>query len=129
MAQTLIHRSDSTAWIHAVIGGSLSGFTVGIALLLLSFNQLLSSGLTFYLHLALALPGIILYTWLIGDPFARLLPPEEALVISQHMILLTLLAWFLLGFGLTYFIKSNEKTIVAWFSVVILLTILAVIFG
>jgi hypothetical protein len=129
MAQALMNRSKFAAGTQAVIGGSLSAFTVGMALLLLTSNESLSSGPIFYLHLALDLPGIVLHTWLFGDPFARLLPPEEAAVISQRIILLTLPVWFLLGFGLTYFTRSKEKTILALFSVVILLTTIGIIWG
>ena len=119
--------SKTPKWIRAVIGGGLSLFVVGIVLFLLSLSRSPSSGIILYLNVLLALPGIFLHTWLFGDPFARLLPPAEASTISQRIILLTLLVWFLLGFGSTYFIRNNGKAIVAWLSVVMILAILVII--
>lgn len=127
MAQTLIDRSKSVEWTRALIGGVLSAFVIGMALFLLSFTKPSSSVIKLYLNLVVGLPGIFLHTWLFGDPFAKLLPPAEALAISQRIIFLTLLAWFVFGFGSAYFIKNNGKAIVAWFGIMMILAILVII--
>ena len=92
-------------WIQALIGGVLSVFIVGSALLLLSFDK---SGSLIYFKILLAWPGVIVYTWLFGDPFAKLLPPSEASAISTFIILLALGCWFIFGFVLTYFSKKRR---------------------
>src|SRR5574339_583190 len=112
-------------WMRAMIGGGLSIFIVGIALFLVSLRT--TSGITLFVAILLYLPGIFLHTWLLGDPYARLLPPEEAAAISQRLTLFALLAWFLLGFGLTCFIKSNKKAFGAWLMVIIMLVILVIV--
>ena len=122
-----LNRSNSLAWVRALVGGSLSAFIVGVALLLLTVNQSLSSGIIFLLHLALDLPGILLHTWLFGDPFARLLPPAEALAMSWRIVLLALVYWFFSGFALTYFIKNNRKALMAWLLMVAILAVLAIL--
>ena len=126
MAQTLINRSKSTEWIRALIGGSLSVFMVGIALLLLTFNPSLSSGPILYLHVVLDLPGIFLHTWLFGDPFAKLLSPADAWAGSWRIIYLTLVYWFVAGFGITYFIKDNKQAMNAWLIMMAILAILLI---
>ena len=123
----VLKRSNSLAWVRALVGGSLSAFIVGVALLLLTINQSLSTGIIFFLHLALDLPGIFLHTWLFGDPFARLLPPAEALVITWRIVLLALVYWFFSGFALTYFIKNNRKAGMAWLLMIVILTVLAIL--
>ncbi|HKY55125.1 MAG TPA: hypothetical protein VJM08_12500 [Anaerolineales bacterium] len=126
MAQNLINQSKPTEWIRAVIGASLSAFIVGIMLLLFTFNQTLSSAPTFYLYVALDLPGIFLHTWLLGDPFAKLLSPADALAGSWRIIYLTLVYWFFAGFGITYFIKDTKKAIQAWLSMMAILAVLSI---
>ena len=126
MAQALINRSKSTEWIRALIGGTLSAFLVGIVLLLLTFNQSLSSGPIFYLHLVLDLPGIFLHTWLFGDPFAKLVSPADAWAASWRIIYLALAYWFVAGFGITHFIQDNKKAIKAWLIMIAILSILLI---
>lgn len=126
MAQNLINQSKPTEWIRPVIGAFLSAFIVGITLLLFIFNQSLSSGPIFYLHVAVDLPGIFLHTWLLGDPFAKLLPPADALAMSWRIIYLTLVYWFVAGFGITYFIKDTRKAIQAWLIMMAILAVLSI---
>jgi hypothetical protein len=123
----VLNRSKPTEWIRALIGGSLSAFIVGVTLLLLTVNQSLSSGIIFLLHVALDLPGILLHTWLFGDPFAKLLPPAEALAISWRIILLALVYWFFSGFALTYFIKNDRKAIMVWLLTILILAVLVIL--
>ena len=123
----VLNRSNSLAWVRALVGGSLSAFIVGVALLLLTVNQSLSTGIIFLLHLALDLPGIFLHTWLFGDPFARLLPPAEALAITWRIVLLALVYWFFSGFALTYFIKNNRKAVMVWLLTIAILAVLAIL--
>lgn len=123
----VLNRSNSLAWVRALVGGSLSAFIVGVALLLLTVNQSLSTGIIFLLHLALDLPGIFLHTWLFGDPFARLLPPSEALAITWRIVLLALVYWFFAGFALTYFIKNNRKAMMVWLLTIAILVVLAIL--
>ena len=120
-----LKRSKITEWIRALVGGLLSALVVGIVLLLLTFNQSLSSGITFLL-VVLDLPGILLHTWLFGDPFAKFLPPSEADVISWRIIWLTLVYWFFSGFALTYFIKNNRKAFAGWFLMIMTLAVLVI---
>jgi len=122
----VLNRSKSTEWIRALIGGLLSALVVGIVLLLLTFNQSLSSGITFLL-VVLDLPGILLHTWLFGDPFAKFLPPAEADVISWRIIWLTLVCWFFSGFALIYFIKNNRKAIMVWLLTIVILAVLVIL--
>jgi hypothetical protein len=126
MAPNLINQSKSMEWIRAVIGASLSAFIVGIILFLSLFNQSLSSGPAFYLNLALDLPGIFLHTWLLGDPFAKLLSPAEASAVSGRIICLTLVCWFAAGYGITYFIKDTKQAIQVWLIMVAILLILSI---
>ncbi|HXQ34070.1 MAG TPA: hypothetical protein VN843_08665 [Anaerolineales bacterium] len=119
----VLNRSKSTEWFRALIGGSLSALVVGIALLLLTSTPSLSSGIIFLLHIALDLPGILLHTWLFGDPFARLLPPAEALAITWRIVLLAWVYWFFTGFALTYFIKNNRKAIMVWLLTIVILAV------
>ena len=122
-----LNRSNSLAWVRALVGGSLSAFIVGVVLSWLTVNQSLSSGIIFFLHLALDLPGILLHTWLIGDPFARLLPPAEAMAMSWYVVLLALVYWFFSGFALTYFIKNNRKAVMVWLLTIAILAVLAIL--
>jgi hypothetical protein len=122
-----LNRSKSTEWFRALIGGSLSALVVGIALLLLTSNPSLSSGIISLLHIALDLPAILLHTWLFGDPFARLLPPAEALAITWRIVLLALVYWFFSGFALTYFIKNNRKAIMVWLLTIVILAVLVIL--
>jgi len=124
MAQTLISQRKSAEWTRALTGGVLSALVIGITLFLLPFTQTSSSVIKLYLNLMVALPGIYLHTWLIGDPFAKLLSPADALTVSWHIIYLTLVYWFVAGFGITYFIKNNKTAIKAW---LIMMAILAVL--
>ncbi len=121
-----LNRRKITEWIRALIGGLLSALVVGVVLLLLTSNPSLSSGIIFLLHVALDLPGILLHTWLFGDPFAKLLPPAEALVIGWRIVLLALVYWFFSGFALTYFIKNNRKAIAGWFLMIMTLAVLVI---
>ena len=121
-----LKRSKITEWIRALVGGLLSALVVGIVLLLLTFNQSLSSGITFLL-VVLDLPGILLHTWRFGDPFAKFLPPAEADVISWRIIWLTLVYWFFSGFALTYFIKNNRKAIMVWLLTIVILAVLVIL--
>ena len=123
----VLNRSKSTEWIRALIGGLLSALVVGVLALLLTFKQPPSSGLAFLLHVALDLPSIFLHTWLFGDPFARLLPPAEADVISWRIIWLTLVCWFFFGFVFTYFIKNNRKAIMVWLLTIVILAVLVIL--
>lgn len=123
----VLNRSNSLAWVRALVGGSLSAFIVGVALLLLIVNQSLSSGIIFFLHLALELPGILLHTWLFGDPFARLLPPAEAMAITWRIVLLALVYWFFSGFALAYFIKNHRKAVMVWLLTIAILIVLAIL--
>ena len=127
MAQTLINQSKPTEWIRALIGGVLSAFVIGIALFLLSFTETSSSVIKLYLNLMIGLPGIFLHTWLLGDPFAKLLPPADALAVSWRIIYLTLAYWFFSGFGLTYFIKNNRKAVRAWLIMMAIFAVLLLI--
>lgn len=122
MAEVL-NQSKSTEWIRALIGGSLSAFVVGIALLLFTFLTIKETplpGLLFLLYIAFDLPGIFLHTWLLGDPFAKLLPPAEALAISWRIVWLALVYWFFSGFALTYFIKNNRKAVMVWLLTIVI---------
>ena len=125
-----LNRRKITEWIRALIGGLLSAFVVGIALLLLTFltfKETLSDGIIFLLYVALDLPGIVLHTWLFGDPFARLLPPAEALAGTWRIVLLALVYWFFSGFALTYFIKNNRKAIMVWLLTIVILAVLVIL--
>jgi ABC-type spermidine/putrescine transport system permease subunit I len=124
MAQTLINQRKSTEWTRALIGGGLSALIIAIALFLLSFTTPSSSVIKLYLNLTIGLPGIFLHTWLLGDPFAQLLSPADALAGTWRIVYLTLVYWFVAGFGITYFIKDNRKAIQTW---LIMLAILAVL--
>lgn len=126
MVQNRICQSKLTEWIRALIGASLSAFIVGITLLLFLFNHSLSSGPAFYLNVALDLPGIFLHTWLLGDPFAKLLSPADALAGSWRIIYLTLVCWFAAGFGITYFIKDIKRAIQVWLIMMAILVILSI---
>src|ERR1700752_776077 len=119
----VLNRSKSTEWFRGLIGGSLSAFFVGIAFLFPTSTPSLSSGIIFLLHIALDLPGILLHTWLFGDPFARLLPPAEALAITWRIVLLAWVYWFFTGFALTYFIKNNRKAIMVWLLTIVILAV------
>lgn len=119
----VLSRSKSIEWIRALIGGSLSALIVGGTLLLLTVSPSLSSGIIFLLHVALALPGILLHTWLLGDPFARLLPPAEALALSWRIVWLALVYWFFCGFALTYFIKNDKKAVMVWLLTMVILAV------
>ena len=121
-----LNRRKITEWIRASIGGLLSALVVGVVLLLLNSKQSSPSGLAFLLSVALDLPGILLHTWLFGDPFAKLLPPAEADVITWRIIWLTLVCWFVFGFGLTYLIKGNRKAIAGWFLMIMTLAVLVI---
>jgi len=125
----VVNRSKSTEWIRALIGGSLSAFVVGIALFLLTTNPSLSqsSGIIFLLNVALELPGIFLHTWLLGDPFAKLLPPAEALALTWRVIWLALVYWFFSGFALTYFIKNDRKAVMVWLLTIVILAVLVIL--
>ena len=125
----VVNRSKSTEWIRALIGGSLSAFVVGIALFLLTTNPSLSqsSGIIFLLNVALELPGIFLHTWLLGDPFAKLLPPAEALALTWRIAWLALVYWFFSGFALTYFIKNDRKAVMVWLLTIVILAVLVIL--
>jgi hypothetical protein len=123
----VVNRSKSTEWIRALIGGSLSAFVVGIVLFLLTANPPLSAGILFLLEVALDLPGIFLQTWLLGDPFAKLLPPAEALVLTWRIIWLALVYWFFSGFALTYFIKNNGKAVMVWLLTIVIFAVLVIL--
>jgi hypothetical protein len=124
----ILYRSKSTEWIRALFGGSLSALVIGIALLLFTFltiNETLFPSLIFLLYVALDLPGILLHTWLLGDPFAKLLTPAEALAIGWRIVLLAVGYWFSSGFALTYFIKNNRKAVIVWLLTIAILAVLA----
>ena len=124
----VLNRSKTTEWIRAFFGGSLSALVVGIALFLLTFitnKETLLLDLIFLLYVALDLPGILLHTWLLGDPFAKLLPPAEAMAIGWRVVLLAVVYWFFSGFALTYFIKNNRKAVMAWLLTIVILAVLA----
>ena len=125
----VLDRSKTTEWIRALIGGSLSAFVVGIALFLLTTNPSLSqsSGIIFLLNVALELPGIFLHTWLLGDPFAKLLPPAEALALTWRIAWLALVYWFFSGFVLTYFIKDDKKAVMVWLLTIVILAVLVIL--
>ena len=126
----VLNRSKSTEWFRALIGGSLSALVVGIALLLFTFltlKEILLSGLILLLYIALDLPGILLHTWLFGDPFAKLLPPAEALAIGWRIILLAWVYWFFSGFALSYFIRNNRKAIMVWLLTIVILAVLVIL--
>ena len=125
----VFNRSKSADWIQALIGGLLSAFVVGVVVLLLTFKEPPALGLSFLLHVALDLPGIFLHTWLFGDPFAKLLPPAEALAGTWRIIWLTLVCWFFFGFALTYFIKNNRNAFVGWLLTIVVLTVLVIIWS
>jgi hypothetical protein len=127
MAQAFISQSKSTEWIRALIGGVLSALLIGLALFLLSFTQPSPSVIKLYLNLMIGLPGIFLHTWLFGDPFAKLLPPADALAVSWRILYLTLAYWFFSGFGLTYFIGNNQKAISAWLIMMAIFAVLLMI--
>ena len=127
MAQTLINQSKSMEWIRALIGGVLSALVIGIALFLFSFTEPSSSVIKLNLNLMIGLPGIFLHTWLFGDPFAKLLPPADALAVSWRIIYLTLAYWFFSGFGLTYFIKNSQKAVRAWLIMMAIFAVLLMI--
>jgi hypothetical protein len=127
MAETPINQNGSTKWIRALSGGVLSALVIGIALSLLSFTKTSSSVIQLYLNLMFGLPGIFLHTWIFGDPFAKLLPPADALAVTWRIIYLTLAYWFFSGFGLAYFIKNNKKAIGAWLSMMTILAVLLII--
>jgi hypothetical protein len=121
-----LNRRKITEWIRALVGGLLSALVVGILLRLLTFAQSISSGITFLL-VVLDLPGILLHTWLFGDPFAKFLPPAEADIISWRIIWLTLVCWFFFGFVLTYFSKNNRKAIMVWLLTIMILAVLVIL--
>lgn len=126
----ILYRSKSTEWIRALFGGSLSALVVGIALLLftlLTVNETLLPGLIFLLYVALDLPGILLHTWLLGDPLAKLLQPAEALAIGWRIVLLAVVYWFFSGFALTYFIKNNRKAVIVWLLTIVILAVRAIL--
>jgi hypothetical protein len=126
----ILYRNKSTEWVRALFGGSLSALAVGIALLLFTFltiKEALLPGLIFLLYVSLDLPGILLHTWLFGDPFAKLLPPAEALAMGWRIVLLAVVYWFLSGFALTYFIKNNRKAVMVWLLTIVISALLTVL--
>ena len=126
----VLNRSKSTEWIRAFFGGSLSALFVGIALLLFTFltlKEMLLPALLFALYVALDLPGILLHTWLFGDPFAKLLPPAEAEALGWRIILLAVMFWFFFGLVLTYFVKNNRRAVIVWLLTIVILVVVAIV--
>ena len=100
---------------RAVVGGLLSAGATGIPMFIGDFLELQPINLLLSIFLkSFALPGVIIsyvIPYTIHDPYG---PP--GLTLSQ--ILLSLLYWFLFGFGLSLFIKDNTRAIGAWLCVV-----------
>jgi hypothetical protein len=122
-----ISQSVSVKWLRAIIAATVSIIAIGIALFLLSRADS-SSPWIFFPSLILELPGIYLHTWLLGDPFAKLLPPADAAVITKQVIWFSLLFWFVFSFATTYFLKDRKYRIGAWCMVLVGCTIWAILF-
>ena len=107
-----ISQSRFLNWLQAFTVATVSTVVIGIAFFLLSYGTS-SSALIFLPGLALALPGIYLYTWLLGDPF-RFVPEAEAAIIWRQVIWLSLLFWFVFGFVSKYVLKHQKYVVGAW---------------
>ena len=123
-----ISQSKPVKWIQAIMAATLTVVVIGIALLLLSHVDS-SSILIIFPSLILELPGIYLHTWLLGDPFAKLLSPTDAAVISRQVLGLSLLFWFVFSFASAYFSKDKRHLIGAWFIALAGCTIWAILFA
>lgn len=123
-----ISQSRSAKWFRAITAATAPVVVIGILLSLLSQIEF-SSFLIFLPSLILELPGIYLHTWLLGDPFARLLSPVEAAIISRQVIWLSLLFWFIFGFISTYFLEDKKYKLGAWLIVLLGCAIWAILFG
>jgi len=98
---------------RAVVGGLLSACATGIPMFIGYFLELQSSNLLLSIFLkSFALPGVII-SYPIHDVYG---PPG----LSLSQILLSLLYWFLFGFGLSLFIKDNSRAISYWLCLVLI---------
>ena len=121
-------QGESVKWIRAITAAIVSVIAIGIALFLLSRADS-SSPWIFLPSLILELPGIYLHTWLLGDPFAKLLSPTQAAIISRQILWLSLLFWFIFSFASAYFLKDKKYRIGAWFIALAGCTMWAILFG
>ena len=109
---------------RAEVGGLLSALATGIPMFIGYFLELQSTNyLSIFLKI-FALPGFILYYFLstlFGISTVRYSSEDQSYLVPA--LLLSLLYWFLFGFGLSLFIKDNSRAISIWLWLVVISSI------